>query len=246
MVAPLVDEALQFTLSPDDRELKLYYSQPSPHGTRRFHTSFYVILTIRLARDITGRHICPESVRIAYPPPLDHIRAKITRWMGAPIQYGSADNAFVFSENWQDIPLPGYDSYLNELLLKLADTRYADLRAARPTIGAVRSVLASLLRHGETTADEIARHLGLSSRTLHRRLANERTTFAKIREDIRRELAERYVAREELSIGEIAHLLGFQEASAFTHAHKRWFGVTPREARARARASRSVGPVTLL
>jgi AraC-like DNA-binding protein len=82
-------------------------------------------------------------------------------------------------------------------------------------------------------ADEISRKLGMSQRTLARRLAAEGLTFAGILDELKLELAKRYLQDEDLRISQIAWLLGYRESSAFTHAFHRWFGKTPRQMRAK-------------
>jgi AraC-like DNA-binding protein len=79
---------------------------------------------------------------------------------------------------------------------------------------------------------EIARRLGMSPRTLGRRLAAEALTFSSVLDRLRADLARRYLQDKDLPISKIAWLLGYREVSAFTHAHKRWSGTTPREVRA--------------
>jgi AraC-like DNA-binding protein len=76
-----------------------------------------------------------------------------------------------------------------------------------------------------------ARSLGGSPRTLARPLAAEDATFTDVLEGLRGDLARQYLADEALTISQVAWLLGYQEISAFTHAFKRWTGMTPREAR---------------
>ena len=90
-----------------------------------------------------------------------------------------------------------------------------------------------LLPHGKAKLDEIARKLGVSQRTLARRLAAERLTFSAVLESLKMDLAERYLADEGLSISQVAWLLGYREVSSFTHAFKRWTGKTPRKVRSR-------------
>jgi AraC-like DNA-binding protein len=77
----------------------------------------------------------------------------------------------------------------------------------------------------------VARRLGVSERTLARRLNSERLTFSTVVEDLKLNLAGRYLSDEGLSISQIAWLLGYQEVSSLTHAFKRWTGKTPRQAR---------------
>src|SRR5262245_15487046 len=79
---------------------------------------------------------------------------------------------------------------------------------------------------------EIARQLGMSPRTLERRLRSEGLTFDGILSELRCDLARRYLREKDLPITKIAWLLGYQEAGGFTRAFKRWTGRTPREARA--------------
>ena len=86
-----------------------------------------------------------------------------------------------------------------------------------PTAGAHQA-------HGKARAGEIARKLGLSRRTLARRLSSEGLTFGGILQHLKSALAERHLADETLSISEFAWLLGYQDVNAFTYAFKRWTG----------------------
>ena len=88
-----------------------------------------------------------------------------------------------------------------------------------------------LLPHGEAKLPNVASRLGLGRRTLARRLAAESLDFSGVLENLKIDLARHYVADNDLSISQIAWLLGYQEISSFTHAFKRWTGKTPRQAR---------------
>ena len=83
----------------------------------------------------------------------------------------------------------------------------------------------------------MARKLGLSRRTLARRLAAEGLTFAGIVDQLRADLARHHLKDPILSVSEVAWLLGFQEVSAFTHACKRWTGLTPSQVRSQDKRS---------
>ncbi len=91
----------------------------------------------------------------------------------------------------------------------------------------VRHVLASRLANGEIEIDVVARHLGMSTRTLQRRLAATRLSYQELLEETHREAAERCITNSSLSIGEVAYLLGYSEPAAFHRAFKRWTGLTP-------------------
>ena len=77
----------------------------------------------------------------------------------------------------------------------------------------------------------VAKKLGMSERTLARRLAEEGVTFIEIVQQLKATLARHYLEEETMPISKIAWLLGFEESSSFSHACKRWTGKTPRELR---------------
>jgi len=79
--------------------------------------------------------------------------------------------------------------------------------------------------------EDVARSLGMSERTIARKLADEGLNFTEILHQLRRDLAIRYLDDRKLHVSKIAWLLGFQEVSAFTHAFKRWTGKTPSKMR---------------
>jgi AraC-like DNA-binding protein len=78
----------------------------------------------------------------------------------------------------------------------------------------------------------VSSRLGVPARTLQRRLRSEGTTFAKKTDEVRRQLAERYLADRRTSVAEVAFLLGFSDVSAFHRAFVRWTGQTPSRYRA--------------
>ena len=87
------------------------------------------------------------------------------------------------------------------------------------------------LPSGAPTQAEIARRLAVSTRTLHRRLAQAGTSFEELLDETRRELAIGYLQRTEYSIADVAYLLGFAQVSSFDRAFRRWTGRSPRESR---------------
>jgi AraC-like DNA-binding protein len=96
---------------------------------------------------------------------------------------------------------------------------------------AVENAIGPLLPHGRAQVGEIARELGMSRRTLARRLASEGLTFSAVREKMRSDPADHYLGTTDLSISQVTWLLGYQETGAFANAFKRWTGRTPREMR---------------
>ena len=91
--------------------------------------------------------------------------------------------------------------------------------------------LARLLAQGEANADAACRALKLSRRTLQRRLKAERTSFQAVLNEVRAELAVRYLRDERLKALEVAMLLGYSSISSFTTAFKSWYDMPPAEYR---------------
>jgi AraC-like DNA-binding protein len=153
-------------------------------------------------------------------------------FMGCDVVFGADTDEVEFPGAAQQMPVAGADPYLNELLIKYCEEARTRRDAGRGAFRVdVENAIAPLLPHGKARAAEIARLLGMSPRTLARRLAAEGLTFAGVLNELRVDLSRRYLQDEDLTISEVAWLLGYREVSAFTHAFKRWTGKTPRQAR---------------
>jgi AraC-like DNA-binding protein len=92
----------------------------------------------------------------------------------------------------------------------------------------VRRALGRLLPEGEPSVTRVAAAIHTSPRTLRRRLEARGFTFRALLEDARKRLAVRYLREPQLSLAEIAHLLGYSEQSAFTRAFRYWMNTTPK------------------
>jgi len=92
-------------------------------------------------------------------------------------------------------------------------------------------VIIRRLPDGEPRRDAVAGELHMSERTLQRRLQDEATSFLQLLDDTRRELAEQYLSRLQLSLAQAAYLLGFADQSSFFRACRRWFKLSPSQYR---------------
>jgi AraC-like DNA-binding protein len=95
----------------------------------------------------------------------------------------------------------------------------------------VRWLVREMLPMGRCSGEEIAQHLGVDRRTVHRHLARSGETFSSVVDDVRGELAEGYLEGNERRLTKVAALLGFSAPSAFSRWHKRHFGFTLTERR---------------
>jgi AraC-like DNA-binding protein len=203
--------------------------------TDQHQIEFWMAALVRMCRQLTGLRVAPTRVRLTHRQ--DNSRSEFTEFFGGDVEFGAAVDEVAFAISIKQMPIVSADPYLNKILITYCE----EALSFRPkNSGSFRSsvenTIVPLLPHGKARAGEIARRLGVSQRTFGRRLSLEGLTFSGVLEGLRSDLAERYLADGDLSISQIAWLLGYQEVSALTHAFKRWTGKTPREARSQTAA----------
>jgi AraC-like DNA-binding protein len=201
-----------------------------PRHIDRHQIEFSMTTLVRLCRQLTGRAVAP--LRVGFTHRRNDDPAELSAFFGCDVEFGATDDQAKFDTTFRDLPIVSADPYLNRLL-----TGYGEEALARRPVNQVsfrsqvENAIVPLLPHGKVRAGEIAASLAVSPRTLARRLAAERATFSDLLEALRDDLARQYLSDDGLTISQVAWLLGYQEVSAFTHAFKRWTGMTPREAR---------------
>ena len=137
----------------------------------------------------------------------------------------------VMAARFLDYPIESAD---NELL-KILERHCRQILGARPKADdlgfEVRRLITTLLTSGHPKIDDVARELGMSSRTLTRRLAEDGLTFKGLLDEVRRKLALQYLKDGRISVKKVAYLLGYSEVPAFYHAFRRWTGTSPAQHR---------------
>jgi AraC-like DNA-binding protein len=159
--------------------------------------------------------------------PSEYVRA----FAPARVQFGARCSGFVVHREHLAQPLPNRDPKLQQVVHQLAERMLAELPATDTVTDRLRRLIARELPQGDPSSARAAELLQMSQRTLCRRLEQEGTTFRELLDDLRRQLAMEYLTRRDLSVSEVAFLLGFSQAAAFHRAFKRWTGRTPLEHR---------------
>ena len=212
-----------------DVSIRLEYVGISRHSDRHQIEAAMVVL-VRTFRQLVNRRFPLIGVRLSHRRSGD--TSELKNFFGCDVTFGADVDEMAFSKSIKELPVVNADPYLNELLIKYCDQAIADRSTKRSSFGlSVENAIALLLPHGKAHASEIARKLGVSRRTLARRLAAEGLTFAGIVQSLKSDLAKRHLTDQTLSVSEIAWLVGYQDVSAFTHAFKRWTGSAPRALR---------------
>lgn len=195
----------------------------------RHQIEFFMIALVRLVRHLSGHNLLPVRVNLTHHR--NGCQPAFKSFMGCDVTFGSREDEIAFPMAVAPMPLASADPFLHSLLVAQCEEMHVDRRRPPTLRASVENEIAPLLPHGNAKVSEISRKLGMSQRTLARYLAAEGLSFAVILDEMKFDLARHYLIEADLPITTIAWLLGYQEASAFTHAFKRWTGRTPKQAR---------------
>jgi AraC-like DNA-binding protein len=188
---------------------------------------------LALARHLTGKRIKPLRVSFRHQPTGDPDEHE--DYFGVRAQFGMRTDEIIFTQDTLDSPLLETDGlkYRRALDLVLAHIDpIADLRVVGATL---RQRLLQSMHLTVPKISVVARSMGMSTRTLQRRLKGEGTTFDHVVEQVRKDLTLQHIINPTISTYEIAGMVGFVEASPFFRAFRRWFGCTPKEWRRKHR-----------
>jgi AraC-like DNA-binding protein len=205
-------------------------------GNDRHQIEFFVLILLRLCRELTGRRLLPEIIQFTHHR--NNVPADVKAVFASSIRFKARVDEIVFPVSARSVPIVNADPYLNAVLLRYCEEVLSKRRVKEGAWRVkVENAIAPLLPHGEASVQKVAQILGVSRRTLARRLGDENVTFIEALNELRLGLARQYLCEDGLEIAEVAWLLGYQETSAFSHAVKRWTGKTPTQWRSREAGS---------
>jgi AraC-like DNA-binding protein len=225
----VVNTAVSIRIETDEDSIDAIYSTMDlePARRRALEDSRAAIL-VDLSRSSASGTLDPMQVEFTYPAPDDAkayedlFRCRVV--FGAPqwrMSWRLADADRPFVADNRDL------ARANDHILDRA------VKSLRPEtlVARVKLEMIDELPSGRASADAIAQAMGMSGRSLQRRLAEEGSSYKDLLAEVRRDLARQYVEESETSVTDISFLLGFSDVSSFSRAFKRWFGVSPAAAR---------------
>ena len=223
----IVNEGVSQTcIDGKDVGLSFHYVGVSRHPDRH-QIEFWITAIVRTCRQLTGFRVVPERVRLVHHRPAG---TELAEFFGDHIEFGAPVDDIVFPASIRNSRIVSADPYLNNLLISYCEEALGHRKRRRGSFqSAVENTIAPLLPHGKATAADVARQLGLSQRTFARRLSMEGVTFSELLENLRSDLASRYLVEGDIAVSEVAWLLGYREVGSFSHAFRRWTGKTPRQ-----------------
>ena len=244
MNSPTIGEALErvaryhsiwqdgalLTLEVNDSRATISYSYLDPSITQYRQDSELTLAAVAaVGRLVTNSDWAPLEVRFAHAEPVD--ASEHTRIFRAPVRFGADSCQLILDTSTLALPIDKADPVLRAVLDRHAEELL--LKRPRPdSIGdRVRSLIRDELNGGDPSLERIAHRLGLSARTLQRRLREQGTSHQEVLDQMRKDLAMKYLREPQMAVCEVAYLLGFSESSALHRAFKRWTGMTPSEFR---------------
>ena len=156
---------------------------------------------------------------------------------GCEVTFGASTDSVVFKERDLLCPVIGWDETLYEMATSFIDSHYPS--GVPPMHARVRAMIRRCLGDEDCNGERIAEELCVHPRTLQRRLRREGESFESIKDEVRRDVAMRYLKRPELSFTLIAEKLGYAGQSALARSCHRWFSASPGELRARSQSPMS-------
>jgi AraC-like DNA-binding protein len=181
-----------------------------------------------MMRMLTGVHLNPLEITLIYPKP--ESTAEYERVFCCPVKFGQKDNSMTMDWSLGNTPIHMANPGLLEHFEKYAQDVISQMERKDEHTRAVTRIILSQLDDEALSIQKVAKEMAVSVRTLQNRLEAEGVLFSDLLQDIREQLAKKYL-RENYSVEQITYLLGFSEPSVFRKAFKKWSGFTPREYR---------------
>ena len=226
----LVSDDIPMQLSQRDGNAVLSFTMNQPQlDPEHFMAEFWLVIWHRFPSWYIGEPIRLQQTHFTFKSPAH--RGELQIMFPGQLQFNRRANRLIFDAQYLDKPMvrsdqelqtyvqnapadvmtiPGSDSTLEAQIERMIGQRHPD-----------RLVFAPI--------HELAKELGVSSQTLHRRLKESATSYQKIKDNLRREVAIHKLVSERISVEQVADLVGFTESRSFTRAFKNWTGLTPRE-----------------
>lgn len=237
----IVTETVRYSVHFDSDSVELSLQKLSRHLFHPEATEFTIGSIATMARRITREQGGPREVWFSHAP-APCIRY-VERFFHCPVHFDAAKDSITFDSTLLSLPLPNHDPERCRELEQRARTLLSNRTQPRSFRGELVQTIARELGAGTPTLERIAHRMDLHPKTLARRLRSEGTSYSELLEEVRLDLARRYLAPG-ARITEVALRLGYSEKSAFNRAFKRWTGETPESYRRRAGKNRMTPSVT--
>lgn len=209
---------LHFILDTSEDKSVIHYAGPEAG----------LVTIITMCRILCGENYSPLEIQLLRER--SPCGAELEHFVGTTIVYNCEQSRIAFDRQRAEQRLATGNSELAKVNEEIA-MKYLSSVVRDSIVMLVKSKLIEMMPTGKVTEEMIANELNMSLRTLQRKLGEQQTTFSEIYKSIRQEMANQYIQDTQMSMTEIAYLLGFSEQANFTRAFRRWYGSSPSAAR---------------
>jgi AraC-like DNA-binding protein len=227
--AHILSEAIQIAVREEETRTEVIVTGDSKLDALRQPIDARLATILSFARELTGTEIVPLEVRFPYPRPIRY--AEQQRFFLGTLLFDQPDAALVLRQSDMARPVSTSDETLAGYLDRLAEEVLGALSKQGSFEDEVRRAIWEGLSDGSPSLRRSASRLGVSVRTLQRRLREEGTSFAAVLDAFRHDLALHLLRDRRLAIYEVAYLLGYSDPSTFYRAFRRWWGTSPHDFR---------------
>jgi len=220
----------------DERQARYTWTSHYPQASRHLAESVFAGIRV-FGSWLAGRPLAPARLAFAHARAPDADPREYARVLGVDPEFGAARHLAMFDAALLAMPVPNADITLYPVLQQHAERLLRERALLEHGVAArVQAAIIRNLAHDRVRLAQVAGELGMSARSLQRKLADAGTSFQQVLDEARHRLAMDYLRQDGLALADIAFLLGFQEQSAFTHAFREWSGMNPGAWRERERA----------
>jgi AraC-like DNA-binding protein len=222
----LMNDAAEITIVPEGEYVAWRFRVTDGVRQPPAANDFVIATALGFAKRNAATYEPPVEIRVMHEKPAyaaEYERA----FDGAPMRFNAPYNSLIVRKERLAVPMLRANARVAAAFELHARQLVEKLRRGDTTAGRVREEVAAQLSTGAVSMRVTAKRMGMSVATLRRRLEGESATFAGIVDDIRRELATRYLNEQALTVSEVAFLLGFSSGAAFHRAFRRWTGASP-------------------
>jgi AraC-like DNA-binding protein len=224
----LIGDAATFDMHPVLEGAWMQLAHGKDAGTPRQRVEFGMLTLLLLCRRVTRQPVRALAVEFTFPDPPD-LHAYLMAF-ASPLRFGQSENRMLFANGDLALPLANTATSMFALHEQVIEERLARLPRAHASWRAAEEIVRNL-HLGEPSPREVARALGLTEDAMQRKLKGERTSFDKLLDEVRQELAGHYLAAHDFALARIPVLLGYTSAAQFAADCKRWFRMPPAQYR---------------
>lgn len=212
----------------------IHLSYQIQHGEiiqRRQNAEMMLSFMVGFIRQVLGRAWQPKEVYFEHPRPVGWMEHR--KLFGSSVYFEQRTNTLLFSSRELQREMPAQDpsllDFMQHMLCSEQPLVKPSLIASTQTLQLIKAKVREVLAYGEPKLEDVAITLHLPTAQIIRSLKAGDYSFSSLVDEVRQELATYYLQQFQITVSELALLLGYSETSAFSRAFRRWFDCTPRE-----------------